>query len=128
MNISDLQTPDNEAPDNDTSGDAFAPDDMSAAQAAEYARWFRCLSDPTRIRLLHLISGADRPVTVGELVDRIGKSQSTVSRHLQLLSDDEFVVAVRDGVRTLVSVNRDCMSALPTAAREIMGVVEPTVP
>ncbi len=95
---------------------------LSAEQAAEYACWFRCLSDPTRIRILHLISNADGPMTVGELVDQIGKSQSTVSRHLQLLADDEFIFTERDGVRTLVSVNRSCMSALPDAARAIMGV------
>jgi DNA-binding transcriptional ArsR family regulator len=101
---------------------------LSVERAVEYARWFRCLSDPTRIRLLHLISRADEPVTVGELVKRIGKSQSTVSRHLRLLADDEFIFTQPDGVRTMISVNRACMSALPTAAREIMGADDPTSP
>ena len=91
-------------------------------EAAEYARWFRCLADPTRIRLLHLIAVAPAPVTVGELVDQIGKSQSTVSRHLQVLANDDYVCKEEDGVRTLVSVNRACMSALPRAAERIMGV------
>ena len=45
-----------------------------------------------------------------------------MSRHLQLLADDEFIFTEADGIRTLVSVNRDCMSALPQAARRIMGV------
>jgi DNA-binding transcriptional ArsR family regulator len=101
---------------------------LSVERAVEYARWFRCLSDPTRIRLLHLISNADEPMTVGELVARIGKSQSTVSRHLRLLADDEFIFTEPDGVRTMVSVNRACMSALPTAAREIMGVDDAASP
>lgn len=91
-------------------------------EADEFARWFRCLADPTRIRLLHLIASTDDPVTVGDLVEQIGRSQSTVSRHLQLLADDEFIFAVPDGVRTLVTVNRECMSALPQAARRIMAV------
>jgi DNA-binding transcriptional ArsR family regulator len=102
--------------------------ELTVERAVEYARWFRCLSDPTRIRLLHLISSADGPVTVGELVKRMGKSQSTVSRHLRLLADDEYIFTEPDGVRTMVSVNRACMSALPTAAREIMGVDEPASP
>lgn len=101
---------------------------LSAEQAVEYARWFRCLCDPTRLRLLHLISNADEHMTVGELVDRIGKSQSTVSRHLRLLADDEFIFTEPDGVRTLVSVNRSCMSALPAAARAIMGVDDTAPP
>ncbi|MDX2378875.1 MAG: metalloregulator ArsR/SmtB family transcription factor [Acidimicrobiia bacterium] len=97
-------------------------DVVDEAEAEDYARWFRCLADPTRIRLLHLIARADQPVTVGQLVEQIGRSQSTVSRHLQLLADDEFIFTEADGIRTLVSVNRDCMSALPQAARRIMGV------
>ncbi len=95
---------------------------MEENEAAELARWFRCLADPTRIRLLHLIAQADHPVTVGDLVEQVGRSQSTVSRHLQLLADDEFVFAEPDGIRTLVTVNRTCMSALPQAARRIMGL------
>lgn len=100
--------------------------DLTVDEAIEYASWFRCLSDPTRIRILHVISSADEPMTVGQVVARIGKSQSTVSRHLRLLADDEFVLTEPDGVRTLISVNRSCMSALPAAARAIMGVGEST--
>ena len=91
-------------------------------EADEYARWFRCLADPTRIRLLHVIAATDHPVTVGAVVEQIGRSQSTVSRHLQLLADDEFIFTEPDGVRTLVTVNRECMSALPQAARRIMAL------
>lgn len=103
---------------------AAARADLTVDEAIEYASWFRCLSDPTRIRILHLVSIADEPMTVGEIVDRVGKSQSTVSRHLRLLADDEFVLTEPDGVRTLISVNRSCMAALPAAARAIMGVGE----
>ncbi len=96
--------------------------DLKESEAEEYARWFRCLSDPTRIRLLHLIATHSSAMTVGELVDQLGRSQSTVSRHLKLLADEHFIVATPDGIRTLITVNDDCMSALPHAARHIMGV------
>ncbi len=95
---------------------------LDAAQAEDYASWFRCLSDGTRVRILNLVANAEEPVTVGEIVEHIGKSQSTVSRHLQLLADDRFVFTETDGVRTLVTVNRRCMTALPEAAAAIMGV------
>lgn len=98
---------------------------LNDADAEEYATWFRCLSDATRIRILNLVANADGPVTVGEIVDVIGRSQSTVSRHLQLLAEDRFVFTEPDGVRTLVTVNEACMSALPEAAAAIMGR-EPT--
>lgn len=94
---------------------------LSETDAEEYATWFRCLSDGTRLRILNLVANADGPVTVGEIVDVIGKSQSTVSRHLQLLADDRFVFTEPDGVRTLVTVNEACMSDLPEAAAAVMG-------
>lgn len=94
---------------------------LSDAESQEYATWFRCLSDGTRVRILNVVANADGPVTVGEIVEVIGRSQSTVSRHLQILAADRFVVTEADGVRTLVTVNEACMSALPEAAAAIMG-------
>jgi len=87
----------------------------------EYARWFRCLADGTRLLVLNAVANAAEPITVGEIVAVVGKSQSTISRHLQVLADDEFVFLEPDGIRTLVRVNDRCMTALPEAAAQIMG-------
>jgi DNA-binding transcriptional ArsR family regulator len=95
---------------------------LTADTADEYARWFRVLGDGTRVRILNVVARADRPLTVGEIVDVVGKSQSTVSNHLRLLADEEYVFSQPDGVRTLISVNTSCMTALPEAAAVIMGV------
>jgi len=89
--------------------------------ADEYATWFQCLADGTRVRILNLIAAADEPITVGEITEAIGRTQSTVSRHLKLLADQDFVRTEPDGVRTLVRVNDACMTALPVAAAAIMG-------
>jgi len=94
---------------------------LNSEEAHEYASWFRCLADGTRIRILNLVANAAEPITVGEIVDSIGKSQSTVSRHLQILADDRFVFTEPDGIRTLVRVNELCMTALPEAAAAIMS-------
>ncbi len=95
--------------------------ELDDVAAQEFAGWFRCLSDPTRIRVLNIVARAGRAMTVGEIVEQVGKSQSTVSRHLRVLADDQFVLTEADGVRTFVSVNAECMSALPDAAARIMG-------
>jgi DNA-binding transcriptional ArsR family regulator len=94
---------------------------LDQATADEYASWFSCLSDGTRVRILNIVAGSDRPMTVGEIVDLVGKSQSTVSRHLQILAEEEFVLTEPDGVRTLVWANESCMVALPEAAAAIMA-------
>ncbi len=94
---------------------------LTAEQSNEYARWFRCLADGTRLRILHAVASSGRSLTVGEVVELVDKSQSTVSRHLQVLGSEGFVIAEPDGIRTLVRVNKDCMTALPEAAATIMA-------
>ena len=89
--------------------------------ADEYARWFRCLADGTRVRVLSVVARAGRALTVGEVVAAVEKSQSTVSRHLRILADEGFVLAEQEGIRTLIRVDESCMTQLPAAARMIMG-------
>ncbi len=86
----------------------------------EWASWFKVLADGTRLRLLHHIAGLDEPVTVGELVEALDLTQSNVSHHLRVLGTHDFVLTERDGVRTLVRANPNCMSALPEAAAAVM--------
>ena len=93
-------------------------------QADEYARWFRGLADGTRILILNTVAAAREPLTVGQIVTAVGKSQSTVSRHLRILADDEYVYLIPEGVSTLVRVNEACMTALPDAAARIMAGAE----
>ncbi len=93
----------------------------SESDLEEWASWFRCLSDPTRLKILHHVSSLERPATVGEIVEAVGRSQSTVSKHLQILSEQRFVLTEADGIRTLIRANPLCMSELPEAAAAIMN-------
>lgn len=95
---------------------------LTPDEANEFAAWFQCLADGTRLRVLHAVASAGRALTVGEIVELVDKSQSTVSRHLQVLATQRFVIAEPDGVRTLIRVNEDCMAALPEAAATVMAV------
>ena len=94
---------------------------LSLADADEYASWFRCLADGTRLLVLNAVATAGRAMTVGEIVDQVGVGQSTVSHHLRVLAEECFVHMRADGTRTLVTVNADCLQALPEAASRIMG-------
>ena len=94
---------------------------LSPEDADEYSSWFRCLADGTRLLVLNAVASADRAMTVGEIVDRVGVGQSTVSHHLRVLAEECFIHMRADGTRTLVSVNPDCLQALPEAAARIMG-------
>ena len=71
---------------------------LSPGEAELYASFFSVLSDPTRIRLLHLlIEAPEVGRTVSELVTAVGAPQSRVSTHLGCLRWCGLVVATREG-------------------------------
>ncbi|SCF44580.1 ArsR/SmtB family transcription factor [Micromonospora mirobrigensis] len=51
---------------------------------------FAVLAEPTRRRILDTLRGAEEQ-SVGELVDLLGLSQPTVSKHLRVLREAGFV-------------------------------------
>jgi DNA-binding transcriptional ArsR family regulator len=79
------------------------------------AKYFRALGDPTRLRILELLSDGER--SVGELVAALGLAQPKVSNHLACLRWCGFVTTRRqhrtihyrladDRVREIVSLAR----------------------
>jgi ArsR family transcriptional regulator, arsenate/arsenite/antimonite-responsive transcriptional repressor len=89
--------------------------------AEDYAGWFRCLADPTRIQILHLLAANDGPMTVGQIVQQVGVGQSTVSHHLKVLAQVRFVLVEHAGTSSRYQVNPTCLGAFPTAADVVMG-------
>jgi L-amino acid N-acyltransferase YncA/DNA-binding transcriptional ArsR family regulator len=98
---------------------------LAPQDATTYAEWFACLAEPTRVRLLHAVAVAGRAVTVGELTEQLGISQSTCSHHVRKLAEVGFVLVRKEGTATLVSVNPTCCTGLPHAADAVMGVLAP---
>lgn len=70
-------------------------DEQSAAQLA---RVFKALGDPTRVRLVSMIAAAERAeACICDLTDPVGLSQPTVSHHMKLLVDAGLVVREQRG-------------------------------
>ena len=63
------------------------------------------LADPTRCRLLLLLEKHE--LTVSELCGALQLPQSSVSRHLKTLADDDWVVSRRDGTSRFYSMPLD---------------------
>ena len=82
------------------------------------ATFFQALADPTRIRILGLLS--ERPMTVTELVDALGVAQGRVSSHLACLRWCGYVRAEAEG-----RFNR--YRLVDPRIREIIGTAESIV-
>ena len=68
---------------------------MKPVTLKKLTRKLKALSDPTRMKLLAMLS--NKPLCVCELTHALGFAQPTVSRHLQQLEDAGFVTRTRQG-------------------------------
>ncbi|HLB46964.1 MAG TPA: metalloregulator ArsR/SmtB family transcription factor, partial [Anaerolineales bacterium] len=59
------------------------------------AKLFRGFGDPSRLSILDVLRGG--PLTVSEIVETTGLSQSNASNHLGCLRDCGLVVAEQEG-------------------------------
>jgi DNA-binding transcriptional ArsR family regulator len=107
-------------------GPAVQP--LDRATATEYATWFKALADPTRIQIVSLLARRGTPMNVGEIVAAVDVVQSTVSAHLKVLAEVQFVLAESRGTATYYRVNEACVECFPTAADVVMGSPVPAQP
>ncbi|MGI9647473.1 MAG: ArsR/SmtB family transcription factor [Acidimicrobiia bacterium] len=70
---------------------------LGAGEAVRLAEWYRVLADPTRLRLLSLISAAGEACAACDLVEPLGVSQPTVSHHLKTLREAGLVESEKRG-------------------------------
>ncbi|MFM7202073.1 MAG: ArsR/SmtB family transcription factor [Myxococcota bacterium] len=66
------------------------------------ANCFRVLSEPVRLRLLHQLRSGEK--NVGELVSALQISQPSVSKHLKVLLEAEYVARRQEGTSAFFSI------------------------
>ncbi|MGH8878636.1 MAG: ArsR/SmtB family transcription factor [Stackebrandtia sp.] len=100
-------------------GLAIDPGDRGeeCAHTDTVARFFRALSDPTRLRLLEFILAGER--TVADCVTYAGITQPRVSVHLSCLADCGYVTARRDGKKLRYSIGDPRVADLVVLARSL---------
>lgn len=82
-----------------------------AGQPDALLAWMESLADGTRLRLLRLLERHELGVV--ELCDVVQLPQSTVSRHLRVLSDEGWVRSRRQGTTNLYRMLLDELDATP---------------
>jgi DNA-binding transcriptional ArsR family regulator len=90
-----------------------------ASTAELTARFFTGLADPTRLRIVELL--LDRPLTVGEIVARLGLRQARVSNALVCLKWCGYVQARREGRYVWYTVTDPRIRELVGLARAVMA-------
>ena len=68
---------------------------LSDSQLEKVAGQFRLLAEPMRLKILQALCA--RPLTVGEIVEATGATQSNVSKHLALLALAGVITRQKDG-------------------------------
>ena len=77
------------------------------------AKTLRAIADPTRLQLLSMMHGSpEGEATVGDLADRLGLRQPTVSHHLRIMIDDGLLVREQRGRNVWYAVSPDRRSAI----------------
>ena len=97
----------------------------------ELAEIFKALSDPTRLRLVRLLSGCASdhssgecgggPLCVNALTRELGVTQSAVSQHLRILRQAGLVRGERRGAFVHYSLDPDGLDKYRAALREALG-------
>lgn len=59
------------------------------------AKFFKALSDSNRLRILKMLQ--TRPLCVCEITDILQLATSTVSQHLKILKESNFIIEEKDG-------------------------------
>ena len=84
------------------------------------AKYFRVLSDPTRVRILELLEQRDE-LSVGQLVEALDQSQPKVSNHLACLRWCGFVQTRRAHPSVYYRIADDRVSELLRIGRALLG-------
>ena len=77
---------------------------------------FKCMSDPTRLKIIHVLASGKQ--SVNNISEAIGMGQSATSHQLRKLKDMKLVKSTKDGRMVLYSLDDDHVLKLFTQGLE----------
>lgn len=95
---------------------AFSATKQGLAQETEFAALAKALSHPARIRIVKILFTLDNlgGCLNSDLVSELGLAQSTVSEHLRILKQAEFITAEPMPPKMCYRINRKKLDSFPT--------------
>ena len=82
---------------------------------------FSVIADPTRRRIVRIL--AEQTHTVGAVVEKLGMSQPTISKHLKVLRDADVVSVTVEGQRRLYSLKPDVFATVTEWINETIQIM-----
>lgn len=83
------------------------------------AKFFRGFADPSRLTILNAIR--EEPLTVNDIVETTGLTQSNVSNHLACLRNCGHVIAQQTGRHVIYRISSKRVGKLLALAEEILA-------
>ena len=84
----------------------------------EYARLFKALSDPKRLKIVHMLAGGE--LCACKILEEFHITQPTLSHDMKLLTDTGLVIPRREGKWTHYSLNKARVGEICRAAEGLM--------
>lgn len=82
------------------------------------ANALKAMAHPLRWKIICALG--DDELSVGEIIDRVGASQSNVSQHLEILRNKNIIVSRREANRVFHQIRNDQLLALVGTMRNVL--------
>jgi len=94
---------------------------MAMDEIEKLAEIFKALSDPTRLRLVKLLSEGGGALCVNALAQRLAVTQSAISQHLRVLRQAGLVRGERRGSFVHYSLDQDRLERYKAQLQDTLG-------
>jgi len=82
------------------------------------AEFCKAMGNPTRLQILHMLR--EHPMTVSEIMQELGKSQSMISRQLSVLRSVGVVSSERNGIEMRYQITDEKINEVCDLVREVL--------
>jgi DNA-binding transcriptional ArsR family regulator len=83
------------------------------------ARICRTMSSPIRLQIIHLLGIG--PMSVGNIAQAMGQSESVISRHLGILRNNNLVTTERHGQEVIYQIANPKINEICGLMREVLA-------
>ena len=98
--------------------------DVSEADLDVASRGLKAMGHPLRLKILCILAGA-KEISVQDLVDQVGTSQSNISQHLSILRDKRILASRKDANKVYYRISDPKILQLMGIMRDAFCTVTP---